>query len=137
MTMKNYMKLSLVTVVLVVLAFTSSNAQDRNRANRGMQNLSNEEIASNRTTNLDKVLNLSEEQKGKIEEAYLEFLMNQKKVREKYKDNPEKLESKMDKTRKGLDKKMTKILSSEQYTLFQEQSKNRRQRASMRGKQQE
>lgn len=125
------LKISIGMLVLV-LACASLQAQDRGRESRGLKNLSIEQIASNRTQGLDKVLKLSDEQKIVIQDSYLEFLDNQRKIREKYPDNEDKFAKKMEKERNKLDKQFQQILTEEQFKLFKGQSEQRRQRAKNR-----
>lgn len=66
------MKKMLFTAVLAFGVLFSTQAQERNYRNRGIENLPVEKIASNRVDRLDRVVNLSESQKEKVYALELE-----------------------------------------------------------------
>ncbi|PWD99576.1 hypothetical protein [Marinilabilia rubra] len=125
------MKLSFVLVLFLLVA-GSLQAQEGGRGNRASSDLPVEEVAANRTKNLDKVVGMTPDQEEKVKAIYVEFLNAQKKVRQDYKDDSDNMMEKMEEVRNNMNEKVKEVLDDEQYKLFKEASQKRRSRGSGR-----
>jgi len=125
-------KLSLV-IMLVFASIVFANAQNqRGEGRNNRQSMEKPEVRAQKTVDrMDKTLSLSDEQKTEIKSYFIEKFTKQAKLQEENKKNKEGMKEdrksrreemmKKSKAEKAeLDAKMEKILSPEQYKIYQE-----------------
>lgn len=122
-----------ILLVLSVLFMISVNAQKTERAAvKERQSLSIEEVASNRTNSMEKIIELDQLQKFEIKKAYVDLVTIQRDVHTIYRRSIERANKRLEKARLRMDKKMKKILTEEQFKEFKEYSEKRQERGRKR-----
>ena len=118
-----------MSLMLLMGGITQMNAQ---KNNRDMADLPIEELAKNRTRNLDKIIGMTPDQEDLVVKVYETFLNNQKELRKKYDAKDEEMETGLNKIRAQFNESLKEILNKEQFDMFLEHSKKRRQRGKNR-----
>lgn len=97
---------------------------------RGARNMDPKEFAQRQTTQMKQSLALTEEQLPKIEKLNLEYAEKMKVVRDQAGDDREAMRSKVMAMMKEKDAELKKVLTSEQWTKFEADRKERMQNRS-------
>ncbi|WP_146192220.1 hypothetical protein [Marinilabilia rubra] len=120
--------------VMLGLLFLSMgvSAQEESRTPKKVHSLPVDSVASNRANNVEKVIDITLEQKEEVKDVYEQFLTTQRRVHVRHKKLIERANRKLEKAREKMDEKMEEILTDEQYKEFKEYSDKRQERGRQR-----